>query len=82
MARLERQYRDANSRDNPTPAASQPPRPVSDDEVRRILAALDERGAWVERGELKSYGHRGDIIDSRTFIRNVDRLSRYLGAAK
>jgi PelA/Pel-15E family pectate lyase len=82
MARLERQYRDANSRDKPTPAASQPPRPVSDDEVRRILAALDERGAWVERGELKSYGHRGDIIDSRTFIRNVDRLSRYLGAAK
>ena len=82
LAQLERQYRDAKSQVSTPRAPSERLRVVSDDEVRRILAALDERGAWVVQGELKSYGHRGAIIDSRTFIRNVDRLSRYLGAPK
>jgi hypothetical protein len=82
LARLERQYRDAMAQDKASRAPSGPVRTVSDAEVQRVLAALDERGAWVEQGELKSHGHRGDIIDSRTFIRNVDRLSSYLGATK
>jgi PelA/Pel-15E family pectate lyase len=78
LDRLEREYQSALARTDTT----RDPPPISDDEIRSILDALDERGAWVEQGALTSYGHRGPIIDSRTFIRNVDRLSRYLGASK
>jgi hypothetical protein len=55
-----------------------------DNEVRQIIAALDDRGAWVEDGRL-SY-HKNDdtrrIIDSRTFIKNLDALSRYVADGK
>ena len=58
----------------------------NDHEARRITrsAGLSQRltsGAWVEKA-LRSHGCRGKIIDSRTFIRNVDRLSRYVEASK
>jgi PelA/Pel-15E family pectate lyase len=81
LSRLERQHRDAMS---PEGASRRPEaaRPVSDNEIRRILDALDERGAWVEQGAISSHGYRGRVIDSRTFIRNVDRLSRYVSATK
>ena len=77
LDRLQRQYRRALSRAKPS--ADPPQRDtVSDDAVRRTLAALDDRGAWVEQGALASHGYRGPIIDSRTFIRNIDQLSGYL----
>ncbi|MFN9917816.1 MAG: hypothetical protein ACK53L_34835, partial [Pirellulaceae bacterium] len=49
--------------------------------VTRVVAAMDSRGAWVETGNLSTY--RGDnppnqVIDSKTFIKNLDILSRYL----
>jgi hypothetical protein len=86
LARLEREYQ-RELKPAAQPAASAPQaetrqRVVSDDEVRRILAALDERGAWVEQGAMRHHDYRGPIIDSATFIRNVDRLSRYVAAAK
>jgi hypothetical protein len=79
LPKLEREYRNALV---PKPVAQQAERPVPDDEVRGILTALDQRGAWVEQGVLKSYDTRGAIIDSATFIRNVDRLSRYIAASE
>lgn len=55
--------------------------PPDDATVRKIIAALDDRGAWVEEGRLKYHG-KGDatrqVIASETFIRNIDQLSRYL----
>jgi PelA/Pel-15E family pectate lyase len=77
VTQLEREYRDAAAGSHRTSE-----RRASPDEggIRRILAALDDRGAWVEEGELRSYNYRGPIIDSRTFIRNIDRLSRYVGS--
>jgi PelA/Pel-15E family pectate lyase len=80
LDQLERQYRQASSSAKPAAdAASQdPPGNVSDDSVRRVLAALDERGAWVEQGALSSHGYKGPIIESGTFIRNLGRLSRYV----
>ena len=50
----------------------------SDGEVRKILATMDSRGAWVEEGHLKFHKVDTTIIDSQTFIENVDVLSRYL----
>jgi hypothetical protein len=76
LNRLEREYqRAAAGKQSSDDRLSLP----TENEVRRILDALDERGAWVEEGSLSSHKYRGPIIDSRTFIRNVDRLSRYIG---
>lgn len=54
-----------------------------DSEVKAIIKALDERGAWVEEGRLKYHGKDDDtklVINSETFIKNIDVLSRYVGA--
>ena len=70
----------ANGRRSANARAGRP----SDSEVQRIVAAQDDRGAWVEDGRLQYHGSGDDtrrIIDSRTFIKNLDALSRYVGAA-
>ena len=62
-------------------AETKPGRP-SEKDVRAVVSALDERGAWVEPGRLRYHGKDDDtrqVIESTTFIRNVDVLSRYLG---
>jgi PelA/Pel-15E family pectate lyase len=49
--------------------------------VKAILAAQDERGRWVEAGRLRSHGPDDPtrrVVESRTFIRNVELLSAYL----
>ncbi len=59
--------------------------PALEAEVRSVIAALDDRGAWVEAGPLRYHGKDnvvGRIIDSATFIRNVGILSRYLAATR
>jgi hypothetical protein len=53
--------------------------------VREIIAAQDDRGAWVENGRLKYHGQGDDttrVISSATFIKHVDTLGRYLAAVK
>jgi uncharacterized protein YyaL (SSP411 family) len=82
LKQLELQHQDAKVRESERLPQREPLRRVSNSEVRRIISALDERGAWVEEGALRSHGYRGKIIDSRTFIRNVDRLSRYITTSK
>jgi hypothetical protein len=56
-----------------------------DRQVREVIAALDERGAWVEDGKLRYHGDSDDtrqVIETTTFIRNISLLSRYLGASR
>ncbi|MFN0020767.1 MAG: pectate lyase [Pirellulaceae bacterium] len=50
--------------------------------VRKVMGLLDGRGAWVERGKLRTYAKHpeGDIIRSQTFINNVRLLSGYLNS--
>lgn len=52
--------------------------------VKTILAEMDERGAWVERGELK-YNPEGknvkQIINPRTFSENVQTLAEFVAAS-
>ncbi len=53
----------------------------SENEVRKVIASLDSRGAWVEPGKLSTYQGENpptEIIESRTFIKNIDILSRFL----
>jgi len=50
-----------------------------------VVRQLDERGAWVEANRLKYHGQDDpsrEIVDCRTFIQNVDTLSKYLSATK
>lgn len=73
----------AKLRERPTERSSVTP--ALEAQVRSIIAALDERGAWVEDGRLRYHGDDNDVrrvIDSRTFIRNVGTLSRYLAATR
>jgi len=53
-------------------------------QVKAVIAALDERGRWVEEGRLKYHGD-GDptrrVIDCQTFIKNVRILGNYLATA-
>lgn len=56
-----------------------------EERVRDVIAALDERGAWVEEGKLRHHGKGDDttqIIDSGTFAANLDLLSSYLAAVR
>lgn len=54
-------------------------------QVKKLIESLDERGAWVEDGQLKYHGKDDPtrrVIDSATFIRNVGTLSKYLAAVR
>lgn len=79
LDRIEAVYRKVLAGD-PDAASLLDPAPPSPAEVSRILAALDDRGAWVERGGLDSHEFepRSGIIQSQTFIANVESLCRYL----
>ena len=57
------------------------PAAPSEKDVRAVIAAIDERGAWIEPGRLRYHGTDDDtrqVIESRTFIKNVGVLSRYV----
>jgi PelA/Pel-15E family pectate lyase len=50
-------------------------------QVKKILAAQDARGRWVESGRLRHHGPNNPetkVIRTATFVRNIEVLSRYL----
>ena len=47
------------------------------DAVRRTL---DDRGAWVEQGSMRHQNEPLQVIDMKTFARNLERLAAYVGA--
>ncbi len=53
-------------------------------EVSRLVESMDARGAWLEKGRLRAAGTEDSqsIITTKTFIRNIRTLSRYLAATK
>ena len=68
---------------------SKPSRPKSsaglEAQVKKLIDSLDDRGAWVEDGQLRYHGKSDPtrrVIDSSTFIRNIGALSRYLAAVR
>jgi hypothetical protein len=59
------------------------PAPPTDDEVRRLLAAQDTRGAWTEAGVIRDAAGRktrpeAGVLRSDTFARNAHRLCEWL----
>lgn len=54
-------------------------------QVSSLVESLDERGAWVEEGTLRYHGKSDDtsrIIDSATFAKNLETLSRWVAGQK
>ena len=52
-------------------------------EARAIVAALDERGAWVEDGRLHYHGENDParrIISCTTFVHHVHKLAQFVAA--
>lgn len=52
-------------------------------EAKKLSAALDDRGAWVEEGRLKNFGDDDPtrrIITTRTFVENALTLARAAAA--
>ncbi|MEZ6129674.1 MAG: pectate lyase [Planctomycetaceae bacterium] len=49
-------------------------------EARRVIEALDDRGAWVERGSMRHQKADLDVIDMRTFVKRLEPLARYAGS--
>lgn len=56
--------------------------PMLVEEATRCIAQMDERGAWVTSGLLKTQegDEPQDILDMREFIQNMNTLCRYLNA--
>ena len=53
------------------------------EQVKKIIATLDEQGRWVERGSLRNPQNRrerieAEILSCRTFNRNLEMLARYV----
>ena len=56
-----------------------------DKKAAAVIAALDERGAWVDQARLNYHGDDDptrEIIRSTTFVRNVRVLSAYIAEEK
>jgi hypothetical protein len=49
-------------------------------EAARVIAAMDERGAWIDKRSMKGFRKASPegVIQSETFNRNVDTLCRFL----
>ncbi|MDF1845332.1 MAG: pectate lyase [Rubripirellula sp.] len=48
--------------------------------AQKVINQLDARGAWVERSSMRHTTNELDLIDMRTFARNLATLARYVGA--
>ncbi len=52
-------------------------------EAAQVIAAMDDRGAWLESGRLRTYGDGDDVtkvITMKTFLSRLRTLSRLAGA--
>lgn len=86
LDRIERDYERLRKSGPPKPARANSARaPRMTRGLRasaaQVVAALDERGAWTEAGRLRE-GEAGSIISCRTFVQNVETLSRFIAAAR
>jgi PelA/Pel-15E family pectate lyase len=77
---IQQRYERLNSQPWPLAVSADSAKRPKPGQIAAIIAALDERGAWVEDGALKYWG--GDaptrrIISTRTFATNLRQLAAY-----
>ena len=71
----------------PVHSEPRPPKlsPALAEQARKVVNALDKRGAWVESGQLRYHPgvtHVNRIIHMQTLINNLTDLAEFIGAAK
>ena len=85
LDRIERDYQTALA-GTPEKPRGKPGRPSANQqaEIATILKSMDNRGAWVDKGKLKSDSSpvEDGVITSERFIANVTALCRYVAATK
>ncbi len=89
LDRIEKEYQRLKDTDPSKWKTERKPRPprISDSlksRAKKIVADLDDRGAWVEPGELR-YQDSQDvnrIINPRTFSQNIEVLAEFLAASR
>ena len=81
LAKIERRHKELEAKPwRPRNKSTRTKRP-SASTVRKVLDAMDERGAWVDEGAMRYWGKTDDtrkIIDPRTFVKNVRLLSAFV----
>ncbi len=89
LNQIEARYRDLLAADPEKLKAEKPQKtgsltPALIAQAKRVIAGMDNRGAWVERGSLRAHKIEpaSGVIDSRTYVNNVGTLCRFLSAAK
>ena len=87
IAELYQQARRRGAKRQPTSFDPQQPRRSSSlsRQAAEIMSALDDRGAWVEPGRMRYHGEDDDtrqVIESRTFARNIVGLARFIAAER
>lgn len=90
LASIRQDYKTLLATPNPVApgSAREPPIHLTDrlqTAAYKVVKALNQNGAWIEPGQLKYQKQALPtelIINVRTFIRNIDVLSRYVGARR
>jgi len=87
LDRIEREYRrllktDPSQLDPPRRKPVYRPSKSLTAKTRSIIDAMDARGAWTETGSLRRGGKTNRIISTRTFVENIETLSRFLAASR
>ena len=82
---IERRYKLLVSRPWRQPGPKGVTKRPSARQIRQVVDAIDDRGAWVEQGRLRYWG-KGDptrrVIESQTFTNNVRLLAAYVSEEK
>ncbi len=89
LDRIEADYKKARERGASLPGTREAERPKMSaalaQSARAAIDGLDARGAWVQEGRLRNFGSGDDtreVIDSRTFIENLQTLARFVAAGR
>jgi hypothetical protein len=78
LPELRRDYEKAMQTTWQKPNESPRPKKVSEKNLRKIIAAMDGRGAFVTDGGLKYHRYDGPIISMKTTAAALNGLADYL----
>jgi hypothetical protein len=89
-ARIVREYEELRTRGTGPQDRTQAktpgrPGPPSEDQVKAVIAALDDQGRWLSTGNVRPRNPDSvpeKMISTALFVRNVGVLTRYLGATR
>jgi hypothetical protein len=84
LDRIEAEYNALRKQGRDAPPANLKPANELAAEVRTVIDSLDDRGAWIDKRGMRGYRKASPegVIQSETFIRNVELLCEFLGRSR